>query len=52
MWGDGKHGEELYDYRSDSREMRNRAGDDRMAGLKEQMRKRLDGILARRGKPA
>jgi uncharacterized sulfatase len=52
MWGDGSYGEELYDYQADPREMRNRAKDGGMAGMKAQLRKRLDAALAARGKPA
>jgi uncharacterized sulfatase len=49
QWGDGREGEELYDYRTDRRELRNLASDDRMAGLKAGLRKRLGGILRQRG---
>jgi uncharacterized sulfatase len=52
MWGDGAHGEELYDYETDPREMNNRATDSSMAAVKSRMRQRLDSILARRGKRA
>jgi uncharacterized sulfatase len=52
MWGGGEHGEELYDYRTDPREMKNRATDGNMAAVKAELRKRLDGILAGRGRRA
>ena len=52
MWGDGKHGEELYDYEVDPREMKNRATDDSMRATKEKLRGQLLQILAGRGKPA
>jgi hypothetical protein len=52
MWGGGEHGEELYDYRTDPREMKNRATDGNMATVKSELRKRLDGILAGRGRRA
>jgi uncharacterized sulfatase len=50
MWGDGKHGEELYDYEHDPREMKNRAADEQLAAVRKQLRERLDGILGSRGK--
>ena len=50
MWGDGTHGEELYDYESDPREMKNGAADASMAEVKSRLRARLDAILAKRGK--
>lgn len=50
MWGKGAEGEELYDYRSDAKEMKNLAS----AGgaLKQRMRAELDRILAQRTKLA
>ena len=48
MWGDGKFGEELYDYHNDPREMRNLASSE--TARRQQLRSRLDGILKERGK--
>jgi uncharacterized sulfatase len=48
MWGDGKFGEELYDYQNDPREMRNLASSE--TARRQQLRARLDGILKGRGK--
>jgi uncharacterized sulfatase len=50
MWDNGRAGEELYDYETDPREMKNLAADDRSTALKARMRAQLDEILARRGK--
>lgn len=52
MWGDGKYGEELYDYEVDPREMKNGAADDSMKGIKEKLRGQLQQVLAGRGKHA
>jgi uncharacterized sulfatase len=49
VWGDGKYGEELYDYETDPREMKNRAADAAMAAVKKQLRYRLEIVLAQRG---
>jgi uncharacterized sulfatase len=50
MWGDGEHGEELYDYETDPRELKNLAASDASAVVKASMRRELNGILAKRGK--
>ncbi len=49
-WGDGRFGEELYDYRSDPRELRNLAAAESAARLKRDMRADLEVVLGRRGK--
>jgi len=50
FWNDGESGEELYDYRTDPRELKNRAGDQSLAGVKSQLRSQMTAILERRGK--
>jgi uncharacterized sulfatase len=49
-WDEGKQGEELYDYEADPRELKNLATDERLEGLKRQLRSQLDDVLAARGK--
>jgi uncharacterized sulfatase len=49
MWDGGREGEELYDYSTDPREMKNLAGDAAHAGLKAQLKSRLETILRTRG---
>jgi uncharacterized sulfatase len=49
MWNQGSEGEELYDYRSDPREMKNLAQAEGHRDTKQRLRARLDGILERRG---
>lgn len=48
MWAEGREGEELYDYQTDPREMKNLAKEESSQALKQQLRARLDGILAER----
>ncbi|MBX5495250.1 MAG: sulfatase-like hydrolase/transferase, partial [Bryobacteraceae bacterium] len=50
FWNEGESGEELYDYRTDPRELKNRAGDQSLASVKSQLRSQLVAILERRGK--
>jgi uncharacterized sulfatase len=49
MWDRGAQGEELYDYQSDPRELRNLAADSGAAALKRQLRGRLEAIATPRG---
>jgi len=51
MWDQGREGEELYDYQTDPRELKNLARESAQQGLKTQLRARLDAILARRRTP-
>ncbi len=52
QWGsDGELGDELYDYRTDPREVRNLAADPKMAALKATLRKRLNDTIAARRNP-
>ncbi len=48
MWDEGREGEELYDYQTDPRELKNLARDETHKNLKAQLRARLDTILAQR----
>jgi hypothetical protein len=48
MWDEGREGEELYDYSSDPRELKNLATSPQSASLKSGLRSRLDAILATR----
>jgi arylsulfatase A-like enzyme len=48
-WAGGAEGEELYDYDTDPRELRNLASDRESAPLKAQMRARLEQIATSRG---
>ncbi|HET8549993.1 MAG TPA: sulfatase [Bryobacteraceae bacterium] len=48
MWDEGREGEELYDYSSDPRELKNLAKETDSAALKQTLRSRLDGIIASR----
>jgi len=50
LWGDGNYGEELYDYRSDPRELSNLASSAQAAGIKNGLRRGLLELLAGRGK--
>jgi hypothetical protein len=52
MWGGGAQGEELYDYATDPREMRNLAAAPEAAQTRAALQTQLQGILSRRGKPA
>jgi arylsulfatase A-like enzyme len=49
MWAAGAEGEELYDYETDPRELRNLAADAGSATLKSQLRTRLEAIASARG---
>ena len=49
MWDAGREGEELYDYSSDVREMKNLAKDAASAQVKQRLRARLETILGSRG---
>jgi uncharacterized sulfatase len=51
MWDDGAQGEELYDYQTDPREVRNLASDNTTVALRKDLRAQLQTILGRRGKP-
>jgi uncharacterized sulfatase len=51
MWDEGREGEELYDYQTDPRELKNLARESTHQGLKARLRARLDAILARRRAP-
>jgi len=48
FWGDGAYGEELYDYQTDPRELKNLASAE--SSLKSGLRARMEGILRQRGK--
>jgi uncharacterized sulfatase len=48
MWKNGEEGEELYDYQTDPREMKNLARETAQSRLKASLRARLDQILATR----
>jgi uncharacterized sulfatase len=48
MWDEGREGEELYDYSSDPREVKNRAADSEAAALKRELKTRLETIIASR----
>jgi uncharacterized sulfatase len=52
MWAGGAEGEELYDYETDPRELRNLAGDTGSETLKSQLRARLETIATSRGMTA
>jgi iduronate 2-sulfatase len=49
MWAGGAEGEELYDYDSDPRELRNLAADVGSAALKAKLRSRLEQLAHARG---
>jgi len=48
MWEEGREGEELYDYETDTRELKNLAKESAAQDLKAKLRARLDPILRRR----
>jgi len=48
MWDEGREGEELYDYSKDARELKNLAVSKEPAGLKAELRTRLQQIVASR----
>jgi iduronate 2-sulfatase len=50
MWKGGELGEELYDYETDPREMRNLAADAKFTKLKAQLKTELESILKARGR--
>jgi iduronate 2-sulfatase len=52
MWDEGREGEELYDYAKDPRELKNLAAEPGSAGLKTELHKQLQTILAARRAPA
>lgn len=52
MWRDGAEGEELYDYETDPRELKNHASNPEMKELKARLKAQLEQILKQRGKPA
>ncbi len=49
-WADGKEGEELYDYKTDPKELKNLAKSDAHTKLKEELRTRLRKITKDRGR--
>jgi hypothetical protein len=48
MWDEGREGEELYDYQTDPDAMKNLVKEPASQALKQQLRARLDSILAAR----
>lgn len=48
MWDKGEQGEELYDYRTDARELRNRAADRQHTALRGRLRIQLEEIVRQR----
>jgi hypothetical protein len=48
MWKDGELGEELYDYETDPRELRNLAADAKHSSLKARLKAQLEEILRAR----
>jgi uncharacterized sulfatase len=46
MWDERREGEESYDYSQDPRELRNLAASQAASGIREQMRRRLDDLIA------
>lgn len=48
MWNHAEEGEELYDYERDPREMKNLAEDPAAQAVKQELRARLESILAKR----
>jgi len=52
MWAGGAEGEELYDYDTDPRELKNLANDLAASGLKGKLRARLEEISRTRGMAA
>lgn len=51
MWAGGAQGEELYDYQTDPRELKNLAHDSNSSGLKAKLRDSLEQISMTRGMP-
>ncbi len=49
-WNEGKEGEELYDYQTDPRELRNLANEASSDSLKQSLRAQLDAITRHRGR--
>lgn len=49
FWKEGSEGEELYDYQTDPRELRNLANDSRTTALKAKLRADLEAICRQRG---
>lgn len=49
MWSDGADGEELYDYQTDPRELKNLANDSSALALKARLRSQLQQIAGSRG---
>ena len=49
-WADGKEGEELYDYKTDPKELKNLAKSEAHTKLKEELRTRLRAITKERGR--
>jgi iduronate 2-sulfatase len=52
FWNEGAEGEELYDYKTDPRELQNLANDPASAGLKQKLRTSLLQICRSRGMTA
>jgi hypothetical protein len=50
MWNGGELGEELYDYETDPRELRNLAADAKHSGLKARLKSELEAIVRSRQK--
>lgn len=48
FWDEAREGEELYDYASDAREVRNLAAETSQVKLKLELRKRLEAVIAAR----
>ena len=49
MWADGTQGEELYDYETDPRELKNRAKDEALSAIHAKLRRQLETIINQRG---
>jgi uncharacterized sulfatase len=49
MWADGTQGEELYDYETDPRELKNRAKDEALSAIHAKLRRQLETIIKQRG---
>lgn len=50
MWAGGDEGEELYDYETDPREMKNLAKDAKFNSLKSKLKSQLEAVLRTRGR--